>query len=51
LHCWRTTHLAPGSYELTPHRSLMVVDFKRFVTTPEVVVREVLAFLGADGDR
>lgn len=31
--------------------SMMVVDFKRFVETPEVVVREVLAFVGADGRR
>jgi hypothetical protein len=30
---------------------MMVVDFKRFVSAPEEVVREVLAFVGADGGR
>ena len=30
---------------------MMVVDFKRFVESPEAVVREVLAFVGADGSR
>lgn len=28
----------------------MVIDFKRFVSDPETVVREVLAFIGADGE-
>lgn len=34
-----------------PPENLLVVDFKRFVATPEVVVKEVLAFVGADISR
>jgi hypothetical protein len=31
--------------------SIMVVDFRRFVDSPEAVVREVLAFVGVEQDR
>ncbi|KAI8470466.1 MAG: P-loop containing nucleoside triphosphate hydrolase protein [Monoraphidium minutum] len=34
-----------------PPENLLVVDFKRFVSSPEAVVREVLAFVGADASR
>ncbi|GBF88784.1 hypothetical protein Rsub_01685 [Raphidocelis subcapitata] len=34
-----------------PPENLMVVDFRRLVEAPESVVREVLAFVGADGER
>lgn len=44
-------HLLAHPSTCVPPCSLLVVDFGRFVREPEAVVREVLAFVGADGAR